>query len=62
MIEQDKAVLKLQELLELPVHKLSTWETGFLGDMDGIADMGLSFTEKQLEKIEEIWEKHCGNN
>lgn len=53
---------KLSALMELALEgELSEWETDFLQSCAERFEKGDSFSDKQLEIINELWEKKCNS-
>lgn len=50
-------VLQLIEDCENRSHKLNDWELGFIDSISKVLERGGSLTERQLETLEQIWEK-----
>jgi hypothetical protein len=52
-----------QELSELYLMSLegdlSEWESNFINDMQDMFDKGRSLSEKQVELIEQLYDRHC---
>ena len=55
MINNEEAKQKVEDLLDLGMSNFSSWEIDFISDQIDRTE----FTEGQLDKIEELWEKHC---
>lgn len=56
-ISNQEAKQKVDDLIDLGMSNFSSWEIDFLTDQIDREE----FTDGQLEKIEELWRKHCGN-
>lgn len=56
MINED-AKEKVDDLIDVNYKITNAWELEFIDSVQGMDE----FSEKQLEKIDELWRKHCGN-
>lgn len=43
----------------LTFDKLTDWEEGFVESIEERVDGGLGLTEKQMDKLEEIYKRNC---
>lgn len=56
---RSKYLEKLNELIDV-YHILNSYECDFISDIqDKLGDEDCFLTEKQVEKLEEIYEKYC---
>lgn len=55
MITNEEAKQKVDDLLKVNVSRFSTWELEFVDSLEDVTE----FSDKQLEKIEELWSKYC---
>lgn len=55
MINNEEAIEKVDDLIDKGVHCYDNWEMDFLTDQIDRTE----FSDGQLEKIEELWRKHC---
>lgn len=54
-----KYIEKIDELKDI-YYKLNEWELGFIDDIENkLSDPEAFLTERQIEKLEEIYERHC---
>lgn len=57
-ISNDEAKQKVDDLVDVSYKITNAWANNFISDMQ---DMN-KFSERQLDKIAELWEKYCGNS
>lgn len=56
---RQKYLLMISELKDI-YHKLNSWSTDFIEDIENkLCDPEEFLTEKQVEKLEEIYERYC---
>lgn len=61
-MHEEYAELKKQisELYSMHLEgELSEWASNFIEDMNKKFEKGWSFTERQVEKIEDLYEEYC---
>lgn len=51
----EEAKEKVNDLVAVPQEKLTSWAVDFIADMIDRDE----FTENQLNKIEELWNRYC---
>lgn len=56
-ITNEEAKQKVDDLLKVNGSRFNNWELEFVDSLEYMT----KFSELQLEKIEELWRKHCGN-
>lgn len=55
-MSEESIMTMVEDLAMLNARDLTSWEVDFIGDVDGKEEYELS--NKQIEKIVELWEKH----
>ena len=55
MISNEEAKQKVEDLIDMGMSNFTSWEIDFISDQIDREE----FTDGQLSKIEELWEKHC---
>lgn len=54
--QSERTAQRVQELLDLHWSKFSSWEADFITDMQDLEE----FNGGQVDKIDELWQKHLG--